>query len=976
MSDIPVKTSTTPYRIRVFPNSGHQYFDIPLKELLPQKDPSFLEKLAIGNNNLSWQKWSDYVPWILYRYEMGDGEPLLRMCVETNLGTPRRGLLFDVEENLVNEAPDESDAISPYASNDEAQIENDYRDRLLPLTSLPNKEGRDLQVSLEIHWIKRGGYDPVDVDLIVDLGNTRTVALLLETPGPEVSSQQLRRRVQILRFIPRGMPLSFSDQGNGNSILMDDCAIIDSWMLLHRTQFHDLEPPQTNEKLSTSHEAVTDAKGNVQGYRVKRYLPHTFVELSPALIGGGRTSPNGARRIYAMCKLNTDARFYLGSPKRYVWDDEPQGARGGTFWRQIPNDTDKNIPPDYYGFLGGMFRYFMDPGGKDWDIDNQPDEEDFRGLPFPNSEPSYPRRDAVCWFALSILEAAHRQINSPHYLSVVGRESLPRRLHNIRITYPAGWTFEERSRFFEQWQRAINLFTMTRFENHAPVSYATDRVGGCRPTLADSPIDEAVCSQLPIIYSDVKTLMGDGTSWLDLYGDGESVTVMNVDIGGGTTDMAIIRYSMAPSSKGKGGSAATLQTKLLFRDGCAIAGDMLVKRIIEKVLLPAWMDAGGKQQYEGMPDARQWVARFFKKPTHAEFAPVDSKASIKLARIVRLVFVPLVNQWLSQLVNASDNPESGWEKLAIGEALASNLIDNQSLIELNEILSKVIRMKAQNGRMWEGTVFSADRNTYVQCDRETIESSVDEVFGNLFDHLARLAGRFDCQLAIVSGKPSELPRIKERFAKSFPLLPQRIIHMKNFPAGDWYPFSTFQDGRIVDAKTCTVVGAALYQDICNGNLPGMTVQEESENRPSRQYYWSILPSNSGSYDDKNAEFLFTPADYPSAECETISSAPKRFDLALPCRIGRQIVPVPGVIPDAVYEVRHNPMIIPPRVGLHALVTLRWVSKRGEGEKLELVKVERHPDFPDLEPEDVSMRLNTMLEASHWLDEPKFNLDMA
>ena len=77
--------------------------------------------------------------------------------------------------------------------------------------------------------------------------------------------------------------------------------------------------------------------------------------------------------------------------------------------------------------------------------------------------------------------------------------------------------------------------------------------------------------------------------------------------------------------------------------------------------------------------------------------------------------------------------------------------------------------------------------------------------------------------------------------------------MKNFPAGDWYPFSTFQDGRIVDAKTCTVVGAALYQDICNGNLPGMTVQEESENRPSRQYYWSILPSNSGSYDDKNAE---------------------------------------------------------------------------------------------------------------------------
>jgi hypothetical protein len=972
MNEPSGKNTLTPCRIKVFPNSGHQYFDIPLKELLPQKDTEFLEKLARTNNNLSWQKWSDYAPWILYRYEIQDDIPILRVCVETNLGTPDRGLLFEVEDELRPEAPEEEDIVNPYASNDEAQIESDYRDRLLPLTSLPNKEGRDLEVQLEIHWVKRGGYDPVDVDLIVDLGNTRTVALLLETPGPEAASRQLRRRVQILRFIPRGMPLSFSGQGAGSSILMDDCAIIDSWMLLHRTQFHDLEPPESREKLSTFHDPVTNEKGEVIGYRTKHYLPHTFVELSPALIGGGRTSPNGARRIYAMCKLDTDARFYLGSPKRYVWDNEPQGVRGGTFWRQIPNDTDKNIPPDYFGWLGGLFRYFMDPGGKDWDIDNQPSEDDFAGLPFPKSEPSYPRRDTVCWFALSILEAAQRQINSQHYLSIAGRESLPRRLHNVRITYPAGWTHEERSCFFAQWQRAINLFTMTRFENHAPVSFGTDRSGGCRPILSDSPLDEAVCSQLPIIYSDVKSLMGDGQSWLDLYGDGESVTVMNVDIGGGTTDMAIIRYSLASAGKTHGGNA-TMQTKLLFRDGCSIAGDMLVKRIIETVLLPAWMEACDKSQYEGLPDARAWVTRFFKKPTHAEFAPVDSKASIKLARIVRLVFVPLVNQWLSQLVNSAENPEGGWEKLDIGEALATNLIDNQSLDELNEILNKVIRQKARNGTVWQGTVFSKDRNTFIHCDKATIEKCVDDVFGNLFDHLARLAGRFDCQLAIVSGKPSELPRIKERLAKSFPLLPQRIIHMKNFPAGDWYPFSTFNDGRIVDAKTCTVVGAALYQDICNGNLPGMTMQEESDKRPSRQYYWSILPAN-GVHDAEKAGHIFTPADYPRAEGETIQSAPKRIEMTLPCRIGRQIIPVPGVRPDAVYEIRYNPALPPPRTVLRAYVTLRWVSTRGEGERLELVKVENHPDCPGIDPSDISMRLNTMLEESHWLDEPRFDLE--
>ncbi|MFA5258390.1 MAG: virulence factor SrfB, partial [Opitutales bacterium] len=501
----------SPYQVAVFPNSGHQYFDIPLKELLPLKDPAFLEKLALSNNNLSWQRWSDYVPWVIYRYEIKEGEPTLRLCIETNLGTTERGLIFDVEDCPKGDVPDEDDITSPYASEDEMQIAADYKNRLLPLTMLPNKEGRSIEIALQIYWKPRSGMDPVDVDLIVDLGNTRTVALLLESPRPDNPSNDLNGRVKILRFIPRGMPFNQSDQGGSTDVLMDDCAIIDSWMLLHRTQFYDMEPPQSEEKICAHYEALTDRSGNVTGHRVKRVLPHSFVELSPAIIGGGRSSPEGTRRIYAMCKLDTDARFSLGSPKRYVWDGEQQGTRGGTFWKQIPNHTDKDLPPDFYGLLSGLFRYFMDSGGKDWDIDNPPDEEDFRGLPFPDSPPTYPRRDAVCWFALSILEAAHRQINSPNYAQ---GESLPRRLRNVRITYPAGWTAEERKRFFQQWQRAINLFTMTRFENHAPVCFSTDRRGGSRPVLSDSPIDEAVCSQLPIIYSDVKALMGDGESWL------------------------------------------------------------------------------------------------------------------------------------------------------------------------------------------------------------------------------------------------------------------------------------------------------------------------------------------------------------------------------------------------------------------------------------------------------------------------------
>ena len=951
--------------IKVFPNSGHQFFNISLEKLLPKKDREFCLTLALKNKG-PWEQWSEFIPWILYKYEVTENEePIIRLCIETNLGDSQRGLLFDVENDLVDEMPDEDEIIEPYACQDEAQIEEDYPMRLLPLDFLPDKNNRTIDTSLHIHWVKRGGFDPVDVDLVVDFGNTRTVALLLETPDP-LNPADKNRRMQVLRFIPRGQPY---DQTTSNSVL-DEYSIVDSWLLLHRPQFYSLEPPYSNDKLSTHYSPEFNSQGDIDGYIEKQYLPHTFVEISPGLIGGGRSSEDSASRIFAMCDLNTDARFYLSSPKRYVWDKEQIGSKGSTFWKQIPNKDDPNIQPDFYDELGGLFRYFMDPSGNDRDIDNPPSEDNFDGLPFPSSRPSYPRRDAVCWFALSIIEAAHRQINSGAYLKEAGRESLPRRLRSIRVTYPAGWTHEESKSYLDQWQRAINLFTMTRFENHAPIIFNTERIGGSRPLLAQNLVDEAVCSQLPIIYSDIQTLCGSGSEWCDLYGDGEKVTVMNLDIGGGTTDMAIIQYR----NEETGGNATKLKTKLLFRDGYAIAGDMLVKKIIEKVLIPSWIKSSGMDQYEGIPDGLLWISRFFSKPSHNEFSSVDSKAPLKLARIIRLIFVPLVNYWLQKLTESADNPEVGWEKLNIGDALERNIINAQVLKEMNDIISETIRRKASNGHHWDGNAFGSGKDVYVKCDRKTIESCVDEVFGELFDSLGELAGRFNCQLVVVSGKPSELPRIKERLRAAIPLMPQRIIHVKNFPAGDWYPFGSFSEGRIADAKTCTVVGAALYQDICNGNLQGFFLEDESKKKAQHQCFWGIVPTK-GPIEQFHQNYIFTPSEYPRSDSDELTCPPKTIAVTLPCRIGRQIVPMKNVRPDAAYEIRHNPEEGAPINGERVEVTLQWKSKAGEGERLHLLKVKTLEKDSRIDPAEVEMRLNTMLEESHWLDDPTFDVEL-
>ncbi len=1028
--------------IEVFPNTGHQYFIIPLKELFSNKGEEELRRI-VKKNRGSWEPWDQFTPWIRYQYAFEycryskEDIPVVKLAVETNLGLASRGILFNRKKYKFGETKNRQEKeayerfqeyenerqtdslIYPYASDDIASIWEDYPDdHRMPLEWLPAKRGGPYQLDdgkdedgnikykLYIHWKEPAGADPIDVDLIVDLGNTRTDALLLESPGQDY--MPFGRRVKILRFVPHGEPYRLPQVDPDTGAIIDDCAIINSWLLLHRPVFSATEPPISDDKIYSHWNSYLDDGETL--YENLDYLPQTFVELSPALVGGG-SSPAGTANVLARISLNEDARFLLSSPKRYVWDEEPLGHRGSTYWKQILNDTDSKLPGEF-GKLNGLFRYFMDPGGVDWEISQSSPRDNFKSRPFVTSDPTYPRRDAVCWFALSIIESAYRQMNSSVYLRQTGREALPRRLRNIRVTYPSGWTFEERSKYFTQWQRAIDLFGKNHLSDDRPISIVSPNEGGEKPILAEKQIDEAVCSQLPVLYSDIKALGGNSNNWFDLYGDSgedeKSVVVMNVDIGGGTTDIAIIKYE--PSSlnsdsvlkdKRKGKNIiASLQSTLLLRNGYNIAGDMLVKKIIEKILLPSWLNASGVDQFNDNPAAKAALITLFKNPASDFISLIEPRAQTKLIRIIRLVFIPLVNQWLQQLILREGNPGLQWQPL-----IAKKYANESALKDLNMLAVKIILAKTKCWADLNELPFDLESNDFNEwfesinesgqvpfpvdqnliANQKTIEDCIDEVFETMFSSLGVMSAKFGCQLVIVSGKPSELPRLRTLLLQSIPLLPQRIIQIKNFPAGDWYPsvFITEDGGKINDAKTSTVAGAALYQDICNGNLEGFSIHEkswdETSNTFSQQYTWGILTAGALPEDFYGSEnVLFNEHDYRGAKVNPDNPkqkyVEKEFDLPLNCRIGRQLSAMKGISADPVYKVAWIPPSQQDNTPVYARLKIRWIMTTDEGEKLELIDVSPLHNSPLVDFDSVKLKLNTMIEESFWLDDPKLEVE--
>lgn len=963
-------------RIEIMPNTGHHFFRVEGDEDAWKNLDSYVKKRLYDGfgQKRSWSvpkngkdKSMDWIRWRVIPSKTGIAQvPHLEVVVESNLGDNRRGVLLKGNE-LVAHRTYEGQPNAPYAFKDASDIEKIGSIKFgVNLASLLSKADHDdlgivrpssSPASLpppipggpttnnivtdnalwsdffvfEINWPTAMASNPIPVDLIVDFGNTRTVALLLEeSPGTGLDGvNNLKQRIRPLDFGSRGSS-SYSDSISSS--------IIDSWFVLQEPQFSANEYPElpadsiaVREFLTETIPAVKTLFGGIKEQEKlvtsgeTTRLPQMFVELSPVVVGRDA--------VASLCalKIQGGGVSFLSSPKRYIWEDRVDSGENGAnqlVWTMVRNNWNPEVKQNQNATLCAPVLRFFPQTGEDWSFGNPPIKWSSGSQPAADPvRPVYPRSDALAWMALGVVEAAWRKINTQDYWRN-HHPYVPRFLRSVQVTHPSGWTDQEIAAYRRKWEKAINTFTLGHFQE------------GAKPPELSFPIDEAVAAQLPIIFSEINRTGGIGENFIGLFGRklaaGEpskhhKVRVMSIDIGGGTTDYAIVEYCDNMS-----GAGVELTTELLFRDSVSVAGDAIVKEILEQVFLRIL-----SEKWKPESEDRQLFESFFGE----SFKNQNEQETWK--KICRLALVPRAVSWLDDLcqgreINQTNRREDG-----------STIMDDsfEGLAKMNSLWEEYC---SSHGIKPEPIFDSSGFELPSTVRKEDIEDVVTKVMDPIIADLSKFVYAYGVDLIIVSGKPSEIPIMRKLVEMTLPITSDRVVFVRDYKAGEWYPFSRLN--KISDAKTVTAVGLALYQAIIRGQVPEWSIRPIPAKRESRRHYWLKLPA----YAHQEPEVLLE-AKSDSSECILLVNS----------RIGRSFLSS-SQSPEPTYIVAWKGQGRPPTNRLK-ITLAREVPPDGGSEILIIQDASSTDDNSTVFARDLELRVCTLPGNDYWLDSPRFEI---
>ncbi|QEH32064.1 Virulence factor SrfB [Aquisphaera giovannonii] len=747
-------------------------------------------------------------PYIQWQVIQGT-KPRLFLAVDTSCGDREVGFFCD-REGLVG----------------------DFAVRLAGLLGL---DGRPLEIPPVAFVIRPPvGGDPRDVHLVVDLGNSRTGALILEMSGETAP-------------VPQMVPLRLANRWQLDGWQAGDDggdAPSEHWFsartLWCTTPHLPPEPSTRTVYREVRRAGLLHERVQTLGEKVS-VTPDLFRDISMARMGTEADLIGGAIR------LDGDERTGLSSPKRYLWADDESWLEGANWFMADPSDRHGG---DAHAarLQGPLLRYIPED-----DPDVLIEGSDLAREPLASEAPARPRHAPRILMVAAIYELlcqAFSYIHSRPYRRRIGGASRPRRLRSLSLSYPSGIMAQERDRLRRQAEKAALIF-------HATLGSQQEA-----PPMVSLGIDEASAVHLTYIWSELRMLGQDSRLWFRLVGreraaesppgpeaaavapdaspadpgsprprrarppreaagePGHDLRIACIDIGGGTSDLMIARYTCQQ------GIEDSIRGEILHRDGISVAGDQLVKRLLERVVVPAFAEA------IGLDDATCQLLFGPEIPRNRELRP-------QRVQWVNRLFVPLAQAYLDAAVSGSAAEISHTDP---------SLVPEDVLASLGAVLDRI-----------KGAGYCDLREGLgLRLDRALLDDVVHEVFHDLLLDLCGRIVAHDVDVVLLAGQPTKLAVVQDLLRLLLPLPPSRVIPMYRHYAGNWYPYQDAagrNPGLIIDPKSAVVVGASIHFLAHHGLLPQFRFAMTDTSR-ANAFHWGVMTGAvSGIPDDR---LLFRP----------------------------------------------------------------------------------------------------------------------
>ncbi|HCA3440020.1 TPA: virulence factor SrfB, partial [Salmonella enterica subsp. salamae serovar 35:g,m,s,t:-] len=449
----------------------------------------------------------------------------------------------------------------------------------------------------------------------------------------------------------------------------------------------------------------------------------------------------------------------------------------------------------------------------------------------------------------------------------------PRQLRTLILTLPSAMPKQEREIFRQRMFEALALVWKAMGWHPQDEDFTTPKQR--EKSVVPVPEiqmewDEASCGQLVWLYNEaISHYAGRTESFFNALArpdrqpepgvvPGRALRVASIDIGGGTTDMAIVHYQLDDGV----GANVKITPHLLFREGFKVAGDDLLLDIIQRCVLPSLQTA---LQGAGVTDAAALLATLF-----GDSGRIDTQAILRQQTALQL-FMPLGHAILSAWEQSDINDPFAGLHATFGDLLIRRPTSNV----MNYIQQAIDHALPSGSPAFD--VFNVPLQIQFSQLQEALLAGQFTLTTPLHA-VCEAISHYHCDVLLVTGRPTCLPGVQALIRHLQPVPVNRIVWMDKYQVHEWYPFS--QQGRIGNPKSTAAVGAMLCSLALDLRLPRFNFKAADIGAYSTVRYLGVLDNTVNTLRDENIWYHEIDLDKPGATLDARLHFPLRGNVTL------------------------------------------------------------------------------------------------